>query len=168
MDWISIGANVGVLVGLVLVAIQVKQSTAALHGSSYQMWVASNMELNAAAAQLDVSTTLSRGWMDSRGLSPETFIQFAYWNFSVMQMAQATDYLYRRGALDESLWKTEMQRAALFLSAPGVRQWWDAGGKTQLTPEFVDRVEATPSTMTTWAWDADEGFVPATPPADRG
>lgn len=160
MEWISIGANVGVLAGLILVAIQVRLSTTAVHGSSYQMWVASNMELNAAATQSDVSRTLSQGWMDSRGLNQETFIQFAYWVFGVMQMAQATDYLYRRGTLDEALWKTEMQRAALFLSAPGVRQWWDAGGKTQLTPEFVARVESTPSTLTTWAWDAQKGFVP--------
>jgi hypothetical protein len=166
MDWISIGANVGLLAGLILVAMQIRQSTTALHGSSYQMWVASNMELNTVAAQSDVSRTLNQGWMDSRGLNEGTFIQFAYWNSSVMQMAQATDYLYRRGSLDESLWKTEMQRAALFLSAPGVRQWWDAGGKTQLTPEFVDRVESTPSTMTTWTWDAERGFVPLETPGD--
>lgn len=159
MDWIAIGANLGVLAGLILVAVQIRQSTTALHASAYQTWVASNMELNSAATELEVSKTLSRGWMDSSALDEETFIQFAMWVFGVMQMAQATDRLYRRGMVDQSLWNTEMQRAALFLSAPGIRQWWDAGGKTQLTPEFVERIESTPSRMITWGWIPEKGFV---------
>ncbi|HSM03861.1 MAG TPA: hypothetical protein VK858_04540 [Longimicrobiales bacterium] len=159
MDWIALGANLGVIGGLVLVAIQIRQSRAALHGSAYQTWVASNMELSASATQPDLSRTLSRGWMDSSALDQETFIQFAMWVFGVMQMAQATDRLYRRGMVDESLWTTEMQRAALFLTAPGIRQWWDAGGRTQLTPEFVTRIESIPSRLTTWGWDPQAGFV---------
>ena len=159
MDWIAIGANVGILIGLILVAVQIRQNTKVIRGSSYQMWVASNMELNAAATQTDLSTALSRGWLDSRELSPETFIQFAQWVLSVMQMAQSTNYLYRQGSLDHNLWETEISRAALFLTAPGVRQWWDAGGRTQLTPEFVTLLESTTSKATTWAWTAEEGFV---------
>ena len=130
-DWVSIGANGAVFAGLILVAIQINQNNAMLRNSSYQTWVASNMELNAAATQTELSATIQSGWFDSRGLSEETFIQFAMWNMSVMQMAQATDYLYRQDAIDQSLWETEIARAALFLPAPGVRQWWDAGGKTQ-------------------------------------
>jgi len=29
------------------------------------------------------------------------------------------------------------------LAFPGLRQWWDAGGKTQFTPAFVTLVETT-------------------------
>jgi hypothetical protein len=159
MDWFSIGANVGIVVGLILVAVQIRQNNEMIRGSSYQMWVASNMEVNAAATQTDLSVTLNRGWMDSRELSDETFIQFAQWILMVMQMAQATDYLYRQGSLDQSLWEAEISRAALALSAPGVRQWWEAGGRTQLTPEFVALVESTTSTATTWGWTAEQGFV---------
>ena len=158
-DWASIGANIGILVGLILVAVQIRQNGEMIRGSSYQMWVASNMELNAAATQTDLSTVLNRGWLDSRGLSNETFIQFAQWILSIMQMAQATDYLYRQGSLNQSLWETEISRAALILSAPGVRQWWDAGGRTQLTPEFVELVESTTSKATTWAWTPEQGFA---------
>lgn len=45
------------------------------------------------------------------------------------------------------------------LSLPGVRQWWDAGGKTQLTPSFVELMEATHSGMTVWGWEEGQGFV---------
>ena len=158
MDWFSIGANVGIVVGLIFVAVQIRQNNEMIRGSSYQMWVASNMELNAAATQTDLSVTLNRGWMDSRGLSDETFIQFAQWILMVMQMAQATDYLYRQGSLDQSLWESEISRAALVLSAPGVRQWWEAGGRTQLTPEFVALVESTTSTAMTLGVDRRAGI----------
>ena len=159
-DWISIGANAGILVGLILVAVQINQSSETIQGSSYQMWVASNMELNMAATETDLSRTLAKGNLDSADLTQETFIQFAMWNFAFFQMAQATDYLFRQGSLDPSLRETEMDRAALILSLAGVRQWWDAGGKTQLTPEFVELVEARNSTQTGWGWDAEEGFKP--------
>ena len=46
------------------------------------------------------------------------------------------------------------------LSAPGVRQWWDAGGKTQLTPQFVELMESIQSSITTWSWEAGRGFYP--------
>ena len=157
-DWVSIGTNLGILAGLILVAVQINQSNEMIRGSSYQMWVASNLELNVAATQSDLSRTLRQGNLDSAGLGEDTFIQFAMWNFGFMQMAQATDYLYRQGSLDRSLWESEINRAAGFLTLPGVRQWWDAGGKSQLTPEFVGLVESTNSTMTGWDWDADVGF----------
>ncbi len=157
-NWMSIGANLGIFAGLILVAVQINQNTAMIQGSAYQMWVAANMELNMAATEPEQSRTLRLGNFDSADLSEDTYIQFAMWNFSFFQMAQSTDYLYRQGSLDRNLWETEINRAAVFLTVRGVRQWWDAGGKTQLTPEFVALVESTNSTMTTWHWDADRGF----------
>ena len=44
------------------------------------------------------------------------------------------------------------------LADPGVRQWWDAGGKTQLTPSFVDFLESIQSNIHTWSWDEDRGY----------
>ena len=79
-------------------------------------------------------------------------------NIGIMQMAQATDYLYRSGSLDPELWEAEMNRAAAILAMPGVRQWWDAGGKTQLTPTFVERLESTRSKVKYWTWDSERGF----------
>jgi hypothetical protein len=85
-------------------------------------------------------------------------IAYATLNMSVMQMAQSTDYLYRSGSLDRELWEAEMNRAAGILAFPGVRQWWDAGGKTQLTPGFVEFLESIQSNIDTWSWDEERGF----------
>ncbi len=45
------------------------------------------------------------------------------------------------------------------LTAPGVRQWWEAGGHGQVTPEFADLMQSTlPGPM--FGWTPGEGFGP--------
>jgi hypothetical protein len=114
--------------------------------------------LNAAANQLADSGTFMSGNLDSKNLKEESFLEFAMWYASFFQMVQATDYLYRQGSLDRSLWETEVGRAAMLLSLPGVRQLWDAGLKTQLAPEFVALVESRPPTMKVFNWSRAQGF----------
>jgi hypothetical protein len=157
-EWISIVANVGVLAGLILVAVQIRQSSTMLQGSSYQTWLGANVELNNALTQMDRGGRFADGNLDSRELDEDSFMAFAMWNYSFFQMVQATNYMYEQGALDRTLWEAEIQRAAGFLTLPGVRELWDAGMKTQLTPEFVSLVETTAPTMTGWDWDAERGF----------
>jgi len=53
----------------------------------------------------------------------------------------------------------EISRAVIHLAQPGVRQWWDAGGKTQLTPEFLSLIESSESPSSPWFWKEGIGFV---------
>ena len=134
-NWLQIFGNLGILVGLIFVVIEVDQNTASIKGTAYQAWVAANMELNMSFAGAEA---ISQGALDSANLTEESQAAFAMWNMSLMQMVQSTDYLYRTGTLDKNLRDKEIHRAAGHLEYPGVREWWDAGGKTQLTPEFVE------------------------------
>ncbi len=164
MNWEAIGAiseavgAVAIVATLVYLAIQIRQNTAIVKGSAYQEWVSANLELNMAAIEQTQSHVLVLGNTDSTNLSHESFVSFAMWNIGLMQMAQATDYLYRKGSLDRDLWETEINRAAGILAMPGVRQWWDAGGNTQLTPRFVKLLESTRSSVAYWNWDSERGF----------
>jgi hypothetical protein len=158
--WLTLGANFGVLIGIVFLAIEVRQNNDELNLQSYQTWVAANVELSMAALDPPRSESFARGFGDSSNLSEETWVAFAYWNIGLMQIAQAIDYLYREGSLDRSLWESEIQRAAYMLALPGVQQWWEAGGRTQFTPQFVELIESTEITMTGFRWEEDRGFVP--------
>lgn len=164
MNWETISAiseavsAVAIVATLIYLAIQIRQNTASVKGSAYQQWVAANLELNMAATESTQSDILVLGNTDSANLSNESFVSFAMWNLGLMQMAQATDYLYRTESLDRDLWETEINRAAGILAFPGVRQWWDAGGNTQLTPRFVKLLESTQSSIAYWNWDSERGF----------
>ncbi len=156
--WLTLAANIGVLAGIIFLAVEVQQNSTQLKLQSYQSWVSANVAMNMTASDPIVSEILANGHTGSNNLTSETFISFALWHMSVMQMAQSVDYLYRSGSLDENLWRAEINRAAGILESPGVRAWWDAGGKSQLTPEFVELIESTQSSMTTWCWDSDRGY----------
>ena len=164
MDWDAVGAiseiigAIAIVITLIYLAVQIRQNTASVRAAGYQEWLAANLELNTAFENQALSRLFVLGNADSSNLNDESFISFAMWNLGVMQMAQATNYLYRSGSLDRELWEAEMNRAAGILAFPGVRQWWEAGGKTQLTRSFVKQLESTQSNISYWNWDAERGF----------
>ena len=151
-------ANIGVIAGIVFLALELQQNSKQVSLQSYQAWAANNVQIDLAMADPVNGAIIAQGALDSRNLSRDTFNTFAQLNMAYMQAAQAANYLYREGALDEELWESEMSRVALILSSPGVRQWWNAGAKSQLAPSFVDCVEAFQTRMDYFRWDAERGF----------
>jgi hypothetical protein len=140
--WLVLCANFAVIAGIGFLAVELRQNTQQLEIQSYQSWVAA-----------------SQGHPNSADLTSETYIAYAMFHMSMFQMAQSTHYLYIEGSLNKELWESEMDRAAGILSIPGVRQWWDAGGKTQLTPSFVEFLESREPNVTLWHWDEDRGYT---------
>ena len=157
---IQILANAGVIAGIIFLAIEIRQNNAQLSLQSYQSWAAANMELNMAVLDPSLSSIFDVANADSTKLTKENYVTYAMWQLSLMQMAQTTDYLYQAGSLDRDLWESEINRAAGILALPAVRQWWEAGGKTQLTPQFVEMIESVEPSMTVWGWEEEQGFVP--------
>lgn len=159
-------AAIAVVVTLVYLAVQVKHgkeateaNTKSLNLQAYQSWQAANMQINMSISNLSQSEIVARGNADSSNLTFESWVSYAMMHLAIFQMAQSADYLYRAGLLDKELWEAEMDRAAGVLAAQGVREWWDAGGKTQLTPRFVEFLESTQSTIQYWNWEPERGFV---------
>ena len=149
--------SIAVVATLIYLAMQLRQNNAGMRANAYQTWVSLNHHLNSAYAQLGRPWRL--GIADATQLDEDTEIAFGGLNHSIFQMFQSIDYLYRMGALEESLWKAEISRAAGHLHLnPGVRQWWDAGGRTQLTPEFVELLESMKTEIAVWGWDSSKGY----------
>lgn len=157
---IQIFANLGVIAGILFLAIEIRQNNEQLQIQSYQAWATSSLELNMAVLDPSLAAVFDIGIADSRNLTNGSYISYALWHESFFQMAQTTDYLYRAGTLDHELWKSEIDRAAGILAIPSVRQWWDAGAKSQFTPQFVEMIESIESDITVWGWAPDRGFVP--------
>jgi len=157
--WLVLIANIAVVAGIVFLAVELRQNTKQLELQSYQSWVAANADLNIAISNPQLSAIVSQGHPNSANLTSETSTAYAMFHMSMLQMAQSTHYLYLEGSLNKELWESEMGRAAGILSIPGVRQWWDAGGKTQLTPSFVEFLESREPNVTIWYWDEERGFT---------
>lgn len=164
MNWDAIGAigeivgAIAVVITLIYLSVQLKQNTSSLKANSYQGWMSANIQINSAISNPEQSKIIAAGNLNPKDLTTDTFISYAMVHMSMMQMAQSIDYLYRSGNLDRGLWEAEMNRAAGILAAPGVRQWWDEGGKTQLAPEFVEQIESIQSNIVYWDWTPEHGF----------
>ena len=167
-DWITVGANLAVLGGLILVAIQIRQNTAGIRGTAYQTWVAAitdwNMQL---ASQPELAKVVMQGHFDPRGLDEKSALQYLMAMLGFMHVAQSTYYLHKDGSIDKALWESELQRVAAHLTLfPGVRQLWDSGLRTQLAPDFVAVAEAAVFTGTGVVWNPENGFLPMAQPGD--
>jgi hypothetical protein len=156
---------IAVVITLLYLAAQVRQSKDATEANtkstelqSYQAWQAANLQINLGWSHLPHAQLIGAGLSDSKNLTDESFLAFLMMHLGMLQMAQSTDYLYRRGSLDRELWEAEMDRAAGILATPGVRQMWDAGAKTQLTPRFVEFLESRGPNITMVQWDQERGF----------
>jgi hypothetical protein len=132
---ISILANFGVIVGIVFLAIEIRQNNQQLALQSYQAWVASNLQINAYFMDPEISAITAKGNADSKNLSRDSFVAHAMSHLALFQMAQSTDYLYRSGALDRELWQAE-----------------------QVSPGFADFIESVQSDIATWDWRPETGY----------
>jgi len=157
---------IAVVVTLGYLAVQVRHSrdatqanTRSMEMQSYQAWQAANVQINVAFSHPLVAEAAALGNSDSRNLTQASHVSHAMIHLAMMQMAQSTDYLYRAGLLDRELWEAEMNRAAGVLAQTGVRQWWDAGGNTQLAPSFVKLIESRESNLRYWTWEPERGYV---------
>ena len=110
---------------------------------------------------------------DSRALTGENAHKFGLMFQTYMMQGQITHLLFKRGLVPKDLWEAEMGMTAALLAPPGVRQWWDVGGKGQVTPEFATLMESTPPGHA-FGWTAGEGFtsleqaVRSAPPSEPG
>ena len=157
--------SIAVFVTLAYLAVQVRHSkeatetnTKSLNLQAYQAWQAANLQINMGISNPSLSEIVMRGGLDSSNLTLESCASYAQTHLAIYQMAQSADYLYREGVLDQELWEAEMNRAAGYLAIRGVRQWWDAGGKTQITPRFAEYLESIQPTITNFNWEAGRGF----------
>jgi len=154
----SLAGAVAVVSTLVYLATQIKQNTLSVRASAYQSWVSANVEINMGMSNPTQSEIVATGDVDASKLTEPTASAFFMIHMALFQMGQSTDFLYRAGAMDEELWKAEMNRVAGLLRFPGVRQMWDAGAKTQLAPSFVRHLEALDSDITLVHWSPEQGF----------
>jgi hypothetical protein len=124
-SWLGIAANVGVIIGIVFLAFEIRQNT----------------EVAVSSAELDVSNRqvefflrlaenprLSRvyhvGLQNPLELSEDEKIQFVNIINSVFMFIEGIHKQYGRGFIPEEGWKPYQDLIASLLINPLVREWW--------------------------------------------
>jgi hypothetical protein len=167
MNWEAIGAiseligAAAVVATLLYLVKQIKQNTESTDAVGLQTWQSnSSAHWLSMAENPELARAVTTSIYDSRDLSDDNWIQAGCWWLNNFRQYQTTFIMHERGVVDDELFVVEMRMAARNLKAPGIRQWWDVGGKNQMIPRFVKCLEEfDPGEDSNWAWTKETGFV---------
>lgn len=140
--WLGLVANIGVIIGLVLLAYEVNQSTNVAIGAASQGLTEQSLDF--FSLKIDSDTVAKATYKQSLGETLDEYEEFQlgqhqYFNFRVFENAFLQ---YRRGLYDDSEWE-KYQRiiAKIFGANPIARDMWDRT-EGEWTAEFSAEVNA--------------------------
>jgi hypothetical protein len=144
---VSVLANVGVLAGLIFLAIGIRQNTKAQYAETRQAVLSASREEIVLTMQ-DPGLVLAL--IGTAPLTPEESVQLDGF-LSVLLRAREFAWLqYRDGAIDADQWSTEFNVMAAFFDSSRTRAWWNRVGRNLFSEDFVrfvdTRILATPAT----------------------
>lgn len=122
-SWLGIIANVGVIAGLVLVALQIRQNTEITKAQVANDWFLADMQLELAMMGEDPA----RSWAKAV-FSPEDIDRYdaavldRYFNFGLVQV-QRLERMHELGMADER-WKERVNYLRWHLGNEVGRKWW--------------------------------------------
>ena len=140
--WLTLAANVGVLAGIVFLALEIRQNTAATHSATVQSVTDnSTTGLRMYAANADLSRIRLKGDFEHSTLTElERFQYFAH-NRGFWLHFQNVYFQIGLGALEPRVWATYERIICMDMpSRPGLRIDWEQHSPV-LDPEFVAVVE---------------------------
>jgi hypothetical protein len=136
---IQILANLGVLAGIVFLALEVSQNTNAIRISTVQgLQQTVSDSVGYATATVDHAALFMRGINDYESLSPD---EQAWLGLVVRQIFLTLDsyyWAYRNGAMPDELWDREMGLLRLWLNTPAGLSVWNGGGFSEPFTAFVE------------------------------
>lgn len=141
-EWLSIATNIAVVVGIIILAIEIRQNSVALRSNVLQSVSTESNPLNLAiATDASVRETWVQGLREPDSLTESQKLQLNATLHVWFNNAQNWYYQMRSGVLDEAIadghWTT---MATMHSSFPGFRNYWETRGYSY-TPDFQDFVE---------------------------
>ena len=141
---LSLLANFGVLVGLVLLVVELRHNTLATQAVLYQEnmnYGRENAALLVGDENKELAEIVFRGELDPDALSRnelEKFILFTAWR---MGSWETTFINYDEGVLNERMWTNiDAWHSSLLQRGPGYQRWW-AETRHGYDPSFQEHVD---------------------------
>ena len=132
MDWDAVGAIaetvgvVAVVISLVYVAMQIKQSTEEAITARTQNLIEANSQANAmVAADDDLANIIMSGLFNYGELPPAQQLRFGAYMFALFANYDFAYHQYLAGKIEPVFWANMEYEMPVFINLPGAREWWD-------------------------------------------
>lgn len=143
--WLTLGANLSVVVGIVFLVLQMRQNTEAIRSQTrdsitekqmeYAGWIATNREL---------ADIFRRGRQNLGQLDPTQITMFSLLAGAILREGENSHYQYERGLFTAEEYDARWVRYEDLMSDLGFQQYW-ASQREVFSPSFreaIDRIVA--------------------------
>ena len=143
--WLTLGANVGVLIGLLLLALEIRHNTQATQAVLHQDilgYARDHTELLISDENEGLADIVFRGEIEPESLNRVELEKFILFTAYRMGGWESTFVHYDEGLLGERNWQMwDAWYSTLIHRGPGYRVWWDEArhGYDQKFQDHVDR-----------------------------
>lgn len=138
-QWMTLAANVGVLIGIVFLAYEVRQNTEAVHAQTREAILsAAQTELQAVRNDPNLIDSIVR----EGPLTVDEQVKLYTWLVSILKIREFSWLQRKSGVIDDAQWRSELAVTQAILQAPRVRLWWDKVGHKTVSSEFREFVDS--------------------------
>ena len=142
-------ANIGEIIGavtvvlsLIYVAVQIRQSTQAQRTENYSRAMDRIAAIQSSLSQDDeLSRIFSKGVLDTTNLTSQERLRFTWSLYEAFGAFEFMFHTSKTDAIPEEVWKRWSAAVAWWLTFPGVQNWWTSR-PTPFTDSFTLFVES--------------------------
>ncbi len=147
VNWSTLGAlgefigGIAVVISLVYVGLQIRQNSHSVRAASQIAIKQLSSAITAHLSAPDMARVYLEGLKDSSSLSPEDRVRFHSLMLSLFGTYEAAFFQSYYGTIPAELQDPASDQARFHLRQPGVKQWWESGGRRRFSPKFVEELE---------------------------
>ena len=140
--WLTLAANIGVMAGIIFLAVELRQNTVATQLSAADRFQSSFSEIELfIAGSPEFSELLNKGRTGAEVSEPEKLRLMIFYG-TVLRQWQINHFQFLSGALDEDIWLGNRDyMAQIFEEDIGLFDRWQTG-KSHFSPRFNELIES--------------------------
>ena len=139
---IGILANIGVLGGVIFLAVELRQNTQAVQQTSAEGFLSGGSALDLRIAQDPELASLLLRTQREEPLTELETLQLERWFYASLRQWETAQYLYSIGTLDESLWLAYRHEIAGIMRRAGLLTEYWKSNRDSFTPAFNAEIES--------------------------
>jgi len=132
--------GIAVVISLIYVGLQIRQNSNSVRAASQVALRQLGTEITSQIAAPDMARIYVQGLKDLSPLPAEDRVRFHSLMLSMFGVYEAYYFHGYYGIIPRELQPSHNQ-ALFHLGKPGVKQWWDGGGRGQFNDKFVKFLE---------------------------
>jgi hypothetical protein len=147
--WLTLVANIGVLLGIIVVAVQLQQTQTAMRAESSNMRTQLAYQNNFNAREYRISA-LAEKLTSGQELSEEESLMLVEFRQNILRYFENLHYQYQIGVLDDEIWQANLNTISDFCRNALFADYWPNTARSRAVnsyrSSFVEVVENAAST----------------------